>query len=351
MTDFYDALGITPNASESEIKKAYRKLSLEYHPDKNSSPDASSKFQKINEAYETLSDPDKRRMYNMTGGTGLGGSGPMPFPFPFGPMGGGGSRSNIHVHTSRGGGGIPPDMNHIFEQFFGSIGEEFMMSTNGGPNIRIFQGGRPSPQPKPKPRPIPRPIPAVEKKIDITLEQAFTGFSLELETDMNQEKIQVQVSPGIEHDEIMILPNKGLVQNDSRGDVHLLFSIAKHPVFERKGLDLHCKQTISLKESLCGFTLMITHLNGKMIRLSNQKQSIVHPGFQRELNQFGMVRNNQVGKMVITFDVKFPLTLTVEQKIKLEAVFDEAEPSSSSTAASAASAASNEDSPNEEQKN
>lgn len=344
MTDFYDALGIMPSASESEIKKAYRKLSLEYHPDKNSSPDASAKFQKINEAYETLSDPDKRRMYNMTGGTGPGGSGPMPFPFPFpfGPMGGGGgSRSNIHVHTSRGGGGIPPDMNHIFEQFFGSMGEEFMMSTNGGPNIRIFQGGRPSPQPKPKPRPIP----AVEKRIDITLEQAFTGFSLELETDMNQEKIQVQVSPGIEHDEIMILPNKGLVQNDSRGDVHLLFSIAKHPVFERKGLDLHCKQMISLKESLCGFTLMITHLNGKMIRLSNQKQSIVHPGFQRELNQFGMVRNNQVGKMVITFDVKFPLTLTVEQKIKLEAVFDDSDTSSSSTAAIA------EDTPNEEQKN
>lgn len=190
MKDFYDILGVPRNANESEIKKAYRKMSLEYHPDKNSSPSASSKFQEINEAYETLGDVQKRKQYDMFGnsdgpfgGPGGGMPGGMPFGFPPGFHFAGGP--NIRVHTMNGrrpGGPSGPNIAHVFEQFFngpmGGIFEE-MDSDNPSPNmpnIRIFRQG-------PDKAPFVRsqsPPPPVEKKIPITLEQAFSGFQLKM---------------------------------------------------------------------------------------------------------------------------------------------------------------------------
>jgi DnaJ homolog subfamily B member 4 len=333
MKDFYDILGVSRNANESEIKKAYRKMSLEYHPDKNSSPSASSKFQEINEAYETLGDVQKRKQYDMFGNSdgpfGAGGGGmPFGFPFPGGP--------NIRVHTMNGGrpgpgGPSGPNIAHIFEQFFngpmGGIFEEMesdnQSSVPNMPNIRIFRQG-------PDKSPFVRsqsPPPPVEKTIPITLEQAYSGFQLKMEVegcnDPNENSMDIQVPAGIEHDEIMIISNKGSSNQFGRGDLHLHFTIEKHEFFERKNMDLHCKKTISLKEALCGFTISIQHVSGKLIRLSNQKQNIVTPGFVREIPNFGMQRpqnGRPTGKLVIEFDVQFPAALTVEQKEQLEKI-------------------------------
>lgn len=121
----------------------------------------------------------------------------------------------------------------------------------------------------------------------------------------------------------MIISNKGSSNQFGRGDLHLHFTIEKHELFERKNMDLHCKKTISLKEALCGFTISIQHISGKLIRLSNQKHNIVIPGFVREIPNFGMHRpqdGRPTGKLVIEFDVQFPDTLTVEQKEQLESI-------------------------------
>lgn len=343
MKDFYDILGVSRNANESEIKKAYRKMSLEYHPDKNSSPSASSKFQEINEAYETLGDVQKRKQYDMFGnsdgpfgGPGGGMPGGMPFGFPPGFHFAGGP--NIRVHTMNGGRPGPgPNIAHVFEQFFngpmGGIFEEMESDSSSSvpnmpnmPNIRIFRQGPKSSPGKPFVR-SQSPPPPVEKKIPITLEQAFSGFQLKMEVEgSNNPKettIEIQVPPGIEHDEIMIISNKGSSNQFGRGDLHLHFTIEKHELFERKNMDLHCKKTISLKEALCGFTISIQHISGKLIRLSNQKHNIVIPGFVREIPNFGMHRpqdGRPTGKLVIEFDVQFPDTLTVEQKEQLESI-------------------------------
>ena len=223
-------------------------------------------------------------------------------------------------------GGPPGDINRIFEQFFGGAmnmgdgsDEGNMFDLGGNPHIKIFRNGRPmNTQTFTKP-------PPVEKKINITLEQAFSGFTLDLDSDIDGgDKIKIEVPPGIEHDEVIILPDKGIIHkhNESlRGDIHLHFVIDKHNVFERRNLDLFCKKTITLKEALCGFTVMIQHLSGKSIRISNQKQNIVHPGFQRELITFGMKRDDTIGKLIIQFDVEFPTSLTTEQKDQLEIIF------------------------------
>jgi DnaJ-class molecular chaperone len=323
MEDFYKLLGVSKNATESEVKKAYRKLSLEYHPDKNPSPDAGSKFQKINEAYETLGDADKRKMYDNNGS--------MPgSPFgenPFGP--GGFPFFHTSAHSMPRHPGSDPNIhniNRIFEQFFsGPMGSGFeediqMNSTRQShhrhhPNIRIFQNGKPvDPSTMFKP-------PTIDKNIDVTLEQAYSGFKLELETDVKEcDKIEVMVQRGIRDNENMILLGKGLRGgNGQHGDVNLKFTILPHENFTLKGKDLYYKTTVSLKEALCGFTITMNHINGQTLRLNNQ--NVIHPGFEREIANYGMVREGEeTGKMIIVFDVKFPMQLTVEQKEQIEKI-------------------------------
>jgi len=323
MEDFYKLLGVSKNATESEVKKAYRKLSLEYHPDKNPSPDAGSKFQKINEAYETLGDADKRKMYDNNGS--------MPgSPFgenPFGP--GGFPFFHTSAHSMPRHPGSDPNIhniNRIFEQFFsGPMGSGFeediqMNSTRQShhrhhPNIRIFQNGKPvDPSTMFKP-------PTIDKNIDVTLEQAYSGFKLELETDVKEcDKIEVMVQRGIRDNENVILLGKGLRGgNGQHGDVNLKFTILPHENFTLKGKDLYYKTTVSLKEALCGFTITMNHINGQTLRLNNQ--NVIHPGFEREIANYGMVREGEeTGKMIIVFDVKFPMQLTVEQKEQIEKI-------------------------------
>ncbi|KAG0336206.1 hypothetical protein BG004_008156, partial [Podila humilis] len=105
-TKYYDTLGVSPDATDSEIKKAYRKLAMQYHPDKN--PDAGDKFKEISHAYETLSDPEAREMYDRYGEDGPGGAGGFGF-------GGGMSQEEMFAHLFGGfggpmGGGGPPGM-------------------------------------------------------------------------------------------------------------------------------------------------------------------------------------------------------------------------------------------------
>jgi DnaJ-class molecular chaperone len=294
----YKTLDISEDATDVEIKKAFRKLSLQYHPDRNKSPDAQSKFQEINEAYETLSDPQKKKQYDMGGSD-------IPFGFPGGfpggfPFGGGG----IRVHH---GGGMPSDINDIFEHLFaGSMG-----GSMGGPNIRVFHNGRPVQQ-KPPP---------VKKTIPISLDQAYQGFniSMAMENGTEKEEIPVTVPKGINNNETIILTGKGNINGELRGDLHLIFEIKPHDLFTRDGLDLSCKKTITLKESLCGFLVEIPHLSGKMLRLTNQNLgNIVKPGLKREVPGFGMTKGDQTGKLILEFDITFPDSITEEQKDALK---------------------------------
>jgi DnaJ-class molecular chaperone len=309
MEDFYKILGISEDVDAQEVKKAFRKLSLEFHPDRNKNANAQSKFQEINEAYETLGDPEKRRDYDMGKKMGLGGGGGgggFPgggFPFPGGGGGGGFPFGGIRVH--HGGGGMPPDMNHIFEQFFsGHMG--------GGGNMQFFHNGRPVQQ---KPPPL-------VKQVHIGLQKAFEGFAMtiELENQNGKEKVDVIVPRGIEKGECIVIPEKGNCYGELRGDLHLIFEIESHEFFKREGLDLTWKKVISLKEALCGFLLEIPHLNGKMLRMTNHFHNVVKPGNKREIPGYGMVRGEQTGKLLIEFEIIFPDSITDEQKAILETV-------------------------------
>ena len=308
----YDILGVSKEAEQDEIKKAYRKLSLQFHPDRNPDPAATEKFKSINEAYEVLSDGVRREQYNMELQFGSGGN----------PMGG-----------FPGG-----DMNDIFSMMFGGgfpgagfpgtgfpgTGFPGTGFPGGGPNIRVFHsGGGAFPggafpggaffQQIHKPQPI-------TKQIAITLGQAYQGVTLQLEIEKQSQRgpimvhepevLHVAIPAGIEHGETIILNGQGNMQ----GDVKLVIHIEDHPIFKRQGQDLVYLKHISLKESLCGFAVDVQHLNGKMLQMNNQANpTVVKPGFKKVVPGLGMNRSGQTGNLVIEFVVDFPDTLTQEQ--------------------------------------
>ena len=282
MTTFYDILGVSNDASEDQIKKAYKKLAFQLHPDRNSDPNASAKFQELNTANEILSDPAKRLNYDNE----LNGA-------------------NVQVQFR--------DMNDIFKSFFGGAGLHDMHVFHGmhQQNSQFFQN-------------LNKPI-AIVKTLNLTLEQAYAGgsFPLELErwnlvdNTRYDEKLTVYVTIpcGIDDNEIMIIRDNGnSINNMAKGDIKINMKIENTTEFVRHGLDLIYKKTITLKEALCGFEFELKHISGKMLAFKNVVNPfIIKPGFKKVIPDFGIKRDNNTGNLIIEFDIVFPDKLTPEQ--------------------------------------
>ena len=256
MPDYYNILGVSRDASETEIKKAYRSMSLQYHPDRNSSEEAKSKMLEINAAYEVLGDEGKKRNYDM-GGTGddeggPGGAGGFPFggpfghgspggmSFSFGGPGGMGGHPFAHMHSMNEFTDINDILNMMGAGFGGGGmsfgGPGFGGMGMGGPGIRIFRNGVPVIQ---KPEPI-------RMEIAITLEQAYFGvsaFSITIDRvvvvqhiqSQEQEMMTIAIPAGIDTNEAILLQEKGhVIQDKVKGDVHVIIKVQENPVFVRE---------------------------------------------------------------------------------------------------------------------
>jgi len=305
MTKYYDILGVSKDAGEMEIKKAYRSLSLKYHPDRNSTEEATDMIQKINEAYEILGDKNKRKQYDMELQFGMGG---MQGGMPFGHMN---SMNEMN------------DINNIFNMMFGGGGIPGFGGP-GGPEIRIFHGGGPgsfhaeffhSMNARPEP---------LHKNLQISIEQSYAGCSIPIEIErtvisnntkrMESETVYINVPKGIDDNETVILHERGNIINDRKGEVRITFRVMNNSHFKRNGLDLIYNQTITLKEALCGFSFEINHLNGKKLCLNNNSNpTVIKPNFKKIVSNLGMYREENVGNMIIEFEILFPDVLTTEQ--------------------------------------
>jgi DnaJ family protein B protein 4 len=301
MQSFYEILGVKPDASETEIKKAYRTLSLKYHPDRNPSDEARTLFPRINEAYEILSDPTKRKQHDME----LNGT------------------AGIFMD---GGGANMDEINNLFNMMFG----HGMPGQGGFPGIHIFHGGNPHHfhnvfQSMQKPQPI-------VMQVKINIETAYNGCSIPVEIERwvmdgdikstENETIYVPIHAGIDDNEIILLKDKGNSLNDNfKGDVKLIIQIENNSIFKRHGLDLIYTHKLSLKDSLCGFSFEMKHLNGQSFTISNiSNRSIIAPNSRRAIPNLGMTRDNMKGALIIEFDVQFPSSITDEQSEKLAAI-------------------------------
>lgn len=334
MKDYYKILGVSNDADDKDIKKAYRKISLENHPDKNPSPQAHETFKEASEAYEVLQDKNKRSEYdtkqkfkNIGGKAGFpetfhghfpgGFPGGFPGVFPGGFPGGFPFSSNIRVHHNTTG---HPDIDNLFDQ--NTFHHFFSNFDNAGkPGIRIFKNGRSINITPKKPEPI-------KKIISITLEQAYNGFQVNLEVerilenDVVIEEMPIDVPQGVEDGQTIILKEMGNLSPEKiKGDVHITFNVESHEIFKRDGIDLICKKEITLKEALTDFSIEILHLNSKILRISNTYQNnIIYPGFQKYIEGYGMIQKGEIGNLILEFDVIFPSNLTEEQKNQLKCI-------------------------------
>lgn len=292
--DYYKVLGVEKTASQDEIKKAFRKLSLKNHPDKGGD---ATKFKEINEAYQTLGDKTSRQEYDMRGRM------PKGMPFPPG--------------MNMGGMGVPPE---FLNMMFGRNGHQqgvpfnfnFSQSSgsNGHPNIRIFRNGM-----NVTPNMLQKPTPII-KSIEITLEQAFNGLQMPFEVErwvleddvkrVEKETIYVDIPPGIDHNEIIVIENKGnVISDDNKGHIKLFVKVKNDTVFERQGLNLILKKKISLKEALCGFVFEIKYFNGRKFNIRNE-DNVIKPGYNKVVPELGIKRDNHKGSLVIAFEIEFP---------------------------------------------
>jgi DnaJ family protein B protein 4 len=290
MTNHYETLGVSNDASEDQIKRAYRKLSLQYHPDRNSSPEAQPKFQAINEANEILGDPGRRQQYDNE-------------------LNGGGARMDMM------NGQEFRDINHIFNSFFGGGGP--------GPGIHMFHGGGGPGFPNMFFESMNKPPPIV-KNLVLTLEQSYSGGSFPIELEkwslMNNVKttekqtVYINVPPGIDDNEMIVIREMGNSINQSiKGDVKITISISNNSAFTRHGLDLVYKKKITLKEALCGFEFELPHISKKTLSFKNKlNHAIVSPGYKKVIPEYGMKRESHVGNLIIEFDVIFPEQLPIE---------------------------------------
>ena len=307
--NFYNILGIERNASDAEIKKAYRALSLKWHPDRNSAPEAKSKFQSISEAYDTLSDQAKRQQYDDE----LNGVHRHPF---MGHPGGDDMGDIGNIFNMMFGGGMPGGMPgmpggvHVFHTTGGN-GHFSMGGMPGMPGINIFQQ-------------LQKPPPII-KNVQLTFAQAYSGCTIHIPIDkwkiQNQtrvteiETVYVPVPAGIDDNEVIVMRDCGnMVNDDLKGDIKIVISVEKHASFLRQGMDLLYKKTITLKEALTGFSFEVEHINGKSLCINNHtNRTIIKPGFKKVIPGLGMVRDNNTGNLIIEFTVDFPESLTEEQ--------------------------------------
>lgn len=278
-SDYYGDLGVSKTATAEEIKKAYRKLALEYHPDRNKSKEAEIKFKEVTKAYEVLSDPQKRQTYDQFGAAafegGAGGPG-GPFGGAGGPFGGFGRQGPFTYSTNGQGvefdfGGFS-DPFEIFEQFF---------------------GGGFSRQPR-------RPV----YSLRISFDEAINGTEKEVQIDGKKQKIKIPAG----------------VDSGTRirfGEFDVIFDVSPHKKFQREGSDIITEEEITFSQAALGDQLSVETVTGPVtIKIPSGTQ----PGMLIRLSGKGVsrIRSTGRGDHYVKIKLHVPSKLTKEQKDLLE---------------------------------
>lgn len=270
MTDYYQILGVNKDASDAELKKAYRTLAMQHHPDRGGDAE---QFQKLNDAYSTLSDPQKRAEYDN----------PQQHAF---------NGANFNFDDLAG-----------FEQFFGQGGNPFE-------NIFGFRRRPPSNR-------------DVHLQTSITLEDAFSGNEIIASVTLpsgREQSINIKIPPGIHEGTTLKLSGMG---DDSlptlpRGDILLTVHIQNHNAFRRQGDDLIYGVEIDCIAAMLGTTIAIKNIDGR--NLETNIPAGVQPGALLSLNGCGMPNfndSNRRGRLLLRINISIP-QLSEEQKTQLQ---------------------------------
>lgn len=247
--DYYDVLGVKRGASAEEIRSAYRRLARKYHPDVNKEEDASKRFAEVQEAYDVLSDDEKRKAYDRFGHAGVGAGAPDG-------AGGGAGPGGVRWTYSTGGpgGATDEDISSIFEQMFGG-GSPF-----GGAAAGRARG--------PRVQPRPRRGRDLSHSLTVAFNTAAIGGTQQIRLDRGgtAQTIEVKIPPGIESGAKLRIRGRGqpAPPDGQAGDLILTISIATHPYFRRDGLDIYLDVPITIAEAALGTTVSVPLLTGSV---------------------------------------------------------------------------------------
>ncbi|MCI8700009.1 MAG: molecular chaperone DnaJ [Clostridia bacterium] len=360
--DYYEVLGVEKTATDEELKKAYRRLAKKYHPDANpdNKKEAEVKFKEVNEAYENLSDPQKRKMYDQ-----FGFNGPQGFGGGQGPFGQGGYYSYTGGFDGFSDFG---DLGDIFSSFFGGGGRTSSRRNNG-----------------------PRKGADLNLNIEITFEEAFLGVEKEIAINRNetcttcngtgakpgtsvtkcsvcngtgqvrqvqttilgqmqttrtcsnchgtgevikepcdtcrgkgtvrkQPKIKVKIPAGIDDNQTVVLRGEGEPgeKGGPKGDLYITVRIKKHNIYTRKGVNIFCEVPITITQATLGAELEIPMVDGAKEKYKIPDATQTGTKFTIRNKGFKSLNSSVVGDFIFTVIVQTPKRLTSEQRELLE---------------------------------
>jgi curved DNA-binding protein len=295
--DYYKILGVERNASKDEIKRAFRKLALKTHPDRNpNDPKAGERFKEINEAYQVLSDPEKRARYDQLGKS--------YFQWQQGGQPAGGFRWEDWFTSSQAGnvrvGGLEDilggDFSEFFRRIFGGM-DDMGGSTTGRGGYSRSRAAAPS----------------YQQEVIISLTEAYQGTTRRLELDGR--RLEVKIPPGAKNGTKVRVANAiPTGAGGQKGDLYLVIKVAEDPRFELKGIDLHTEVTIDLFTAVLGGEVTVQTLSGNVLLTI---PAGIQPGQSMRLAGRGIPRLNSPnikGDLYAHIKVKIPQNLTRRQK-------------------------------------
>ncbi len=287
--DYYKILGVTKTATEDEIKKAYRKLAVKYHPDKN--PDnkpAEEKFKEANEANEVLSDTDKRKQYDTLADDWKN------YQQQGGKQGFDGFKQGNRSYGNTNQQGTNDQFSDdSFADFFSSV---FGNGFGGGQTKQRSRKGQ-----------------DYNAQTQITLEEAFTGTTRQLQLD--DTKLEMKLKPGVANGQVLRLKGKGSKGSNGGqdGDLYITINVAEHAIFKRKDDDLYCNINIDLYTAILGGQALVTTLRSQLkINIAPETDN----GKVLRLKGMGMPRYDkgaEHGDLYATINITMPKKLSAKE--------------------------------------
>jgi curved DNA-binding protein len=282
--DYYKILGINKNATQKEIKSAYRKLARKFHPDLNpNDKDAKKNFQQINEANEVLSDSEKRKKYDQYGEN-------WKHAEEFKNA----EQYQRQSSDSRGqkytGYQDEGEFSDFFESLFGQFG-----GTGRGRQVK-YRGED------------------YHAELHLNLLDAYETHKQTL--TVNGKKIRISIPAGIENGQTIKIPGHGGqgINGGPNGDLYIAFSIANHPKFKRLGNNLYTKADLDLYTAVLGGDITLDTLNGK-VKLKVEPETQNGSKIKLKNKGFPVYKNKgQFGDLYVTYEIKIPTNLTKKQK-------------------------------------